>query len=368
MRRNLSTRVLVVDDTALFRQIVSGALAGIPGVEVVGSAADGRRALARLEALQPDVMTLDMEMPTMDGLEVIETVRGSGSKIAIIIVSSHSDRDSAARTRAMELGVLDIVRKPDAGTPERTLLELRKLLIPVLKAHERSKGLRQGKLPDFVRHANGLASASPAPVITPSLFASIQGPPIVLIGASTGGPAALAELLPALPEQFQAPVLIVQHMPPLFTQALARNLQPKCAIRVREAADQEIALPGCAYIAPGGQHMKVASGPSGSLLIKLTNDPPENNCRPSVDYLFRSVALRFPGRSVAAILTGMGNDGARGLAMLKRGGCYSIAQDESTSVVFGMPREAILTGAVDHVIPLPKIAANIVRAVNEATA
>jgi two-component system chemotaxis response regulator CheB len=192
--------------------------------------------------------------------------------------------------------------------------------------------------------------------------------PIVLIGVSTGGPAALGSVLPALPADLEAPVFIVQHMPPLFTAPLADSLAGKCAIRVKEAADGETAHRGCAYIAPGGRQMKLARGPAGEVVVRITDDPPENNCRPAVDCLFRSAALHFPGRSVAAILTGMGNDGTEGLRSLKRGGCLAIAQDEASSVVFGMPREAIQAGVVDIVAPLSGIAAAIMRGVREADA
>ncbi len=173
-------------------------------------------------------------------------------------------------------------------------------------------------------------------------------------------------MVPALPARVGAPVLIVQHMPPHFTEALAERLQSRSAIPVKEANDGDIAQADRVYLAPGGRHMKVAPGPQGEIVIRITDDPPENACRPSVDYLFRSVALHFPGRSIAAILTGMGNDGAEGMRMLKRGGSFNIAQDEASCVVFGMPREAILAGVVDTVVPLSRIADAIVRGIAEA--
>jgi two-component system chemotaxis response regulator CheB len=190
----------------------------------------------------------------------------------------------------------------------------------------------------------------------------------VLIGVSTGGPVALASLLPALPGDLNAPVLIVQHMPALFTRPLAESLDRKSAIRVTEAKDGAIVQPNCAYLAPGGAQMKVLAGPRGETMLRITDDPPENGCKPAVDYLFRSAALQFPGRAVAVILTGMGNDGTAGLRMLKRGGCSSIAQDEASCVVFGMPKEAIAAGLVDTVAPLDRIAAAIVRSVREGAA
>jgi two-component system chemotaxis response regulator CheB len=186
------------------------------------------------------------------------------------------------------------------------------------------------------------------------------------MGVSTGGPAALARVLPALPADLGAPVLVVQHMPALFTAPLAASLAARCALPVKEAGDGEPIEQNRVYVAPGGSHLKVGPGTAGEIVARVTGDPPENNCRPSVDALFRSVALHFPGRAVAAILTGMGRDGTAGLAMLKRGGCFAIAQDEATSVVFGMPREAIAAGLVDVVAPLEGIGPAILRAVREA--
>ena len=187
----------------------------------------------------------------------------------------------------------------------------------------------------------------------------------VLIGVSTGGPGALAKLVPALPGDLGAPVFIVQHMPAMFTQPLAASLDKKSAIRVKEAQDGETARSNYAYVAPGGRQMKLTPGPKGEIILRITDDPAENGCRPAVDYLFRSAALHFPGRSVAAILTGMGADGTEGLRMLKRGGCFSIAQDEASCVVFGMPKEAIQAGVIDTVAPLDMIGAAIVRSVRE---
>lgn len=364
----MSTRVLVVDDTILFRRIISDVLSGIPGVEVAGSAGNGRLALQRLTALRPDLMTLDIEMPEMNGLEVLEAMKAEGSETGVIVLSSLTTRGGAMTVRALELGAFDFVTKPAGGSAEENVLQLRQRILPILRAYERRKEMRLILTGSSPKQVTPSGTADRGVLQTPPPPRRKISSPIVLIGVSTGGPVALAAVLPAIPAHLRAPIFIVQHMPPMFTEALAASLQTKCAIRVKEASDGEIAVHGCAYIAAGGRQMKLSPAPSGDILIKLTDDPPENNCRPSVDYLFRSVALHFPGRAVAAILTGMGNDGAQGLKMLKRGGCYSIAQDEATSVVFGMPREAILTGAVDTVMPLTKIAPAIARAVEEGAA
>jgi two-component system chemotaxis response regulator CheB len=364
-----------VDDTALFRKLVSDALALIPGVEVVGTASNGKLALDRLESLRPDLMTLDLEMPEMNGLQTLEALSQAGTSAyhgnaapGAIMLSSHTVRGGELTMRALELGAFDFITKPDGGTREDNLAQLRTGLASRIQAFGHRREIRQilGAAP---RRQPLPAPAPPSlganrPV--PGAPARAAGPPIVLIGVSTGGPAALAQVLPALPPGFSAPIFIVQHMPPLFTEALAGNLQAKSSIRVREARDGEIAVAGCAYVAPGGRHMKVAAGPSGEVVVRIVDDPPENHCRPAVDVLFRSAATEFPRRSIAAILTGMGHDGTEGLRCLKRTGCLSIAQDEATSTVFGMPREAILAGVVDQVLPLNQIAAALIRSVGEA--
>jgi two-component system chemotaxis response regulator CheB len=185
----------------------------------------------------------------------------------------------------------------------------------------------------------------------------------VLIGVSTGGPAALTRLLPLLPKDIGVPIAVVQHMPPIFTQSLAESLSSKCSLRVREATEGDRLEPGLVLIAPGGRQMRLASCSDAIARVQITDDPPENNCRPAVDYLFRSVATSLPGRAMAVILTGMGNDGTLGLRLLKRHGCFTIAQDEASSVVFGMPKAAIEAGVVDVVLPLDAIAARILAAV-----
>lgn len=363
----MSTRVLVVDDTSMFRRVISDALAGLPEVVVVGTASNGKLALARLAALQPDLLTLDVEMPEMNGIEMLEALRSSGNKPAVIMVSACTVRGGKMTMRALEAGAFDFITKPEGGTPESNVIRIRENLAPIVQTLARQREIRT--------ILNGSApKPSPVPVSDPTLTTAprvprapkISGPPIVLIGVSTGGPAALNELVPALPPMLAAPVFIVQHMPPHFTEALAERLQGRSAVPVSEAKDGEIAQSGRVYLAPGGRHMRLIPGPKGELIVRITDDPPENACRPSVDYLFRSVALNFPGRSIAAVLTGMGNDGAAGIRLLKRGGSLTIAQDEPSCVVFGMPREAILTGAIDTVLPLSQIAGAIQRAVAEA--
>jgi two-component system chemotaxis response regulator CheB len=357
----MTTRVLVVDDASIFRRIVSEALSTIPGVELVGTAANGKQALGRIASLHPDLITLDIEMPEMNGLEVLEAMRTSGENTSVIMLSSLTVQGGRMTVRALESGAFDFITKPECGSPQDNMARLRENLRPMIQALARKREIRS------ILNSKGSEVSSPtaqpifrAPVVQGRIR---SGPPIVLIGVSTGGPTALAEVLPALPAGIGAPVFIVQHMPPHFTEALAERLQTKCAIPVKEARDGEIACMSHAYLAQGGRHMKLAPGQHGEIVIRITDDPPENICRPSVDYLFRSVAQHFPGRSIAVILTGMGNDGTEGMRLLKLGGSPTIAQDEASCVVFGMPREAIRAGVVDTVVPLSKIAGAIVRAI-----
>jgi two-component system chemotaxis response regulator CheB len=358
----MTTRVLVVDDTSLFRRVISDALAGIPDVEVVGTASNGKLALARIAALRPDLVTLDIEMPEMNGIEVLEVMHVSGQKATVVMLSSLTVKGGQMTIRALEAGAFDFITKPEGKSQDESLLQLRDSLRPIIQTLARQREIRS------ILKSRATKPGGPSPSVPDAGAARTpgrKGAPIVLIGVSTGGPAALAELLPAWPEKIGAPIFIVQHMPALFTEALAQRLQTKSAIRVKEAQNGELAQADCAYLAPGGRQMKLGPGPRGAISISITDDPPENACRPSVDYLFRSVALNFPGRSIAAILTGMGNDGTAGTRMLKRGGSFTIAQDEASCVVFGMPREAIQAGVIDSVVPLNQIAGAIVRAIAE---
>jgi len=371
----VTTRVLVVDDASIFRRIISEALACIPGVEVVGTAANGKLAVARLAELKPDLITLDIEMPEMNGLEVLKAIRDLACDTSVIMLSSRTVRGGEMTIRALEAGAFDFITKPEEGSPQKNLAHLRDSLLPMIQALHRRREIRsilKVKTPNLSAPAaskpRSLSHGSD-PMKPPELMKarSRSAPPIVLIGVSTGGPTALADLLPAFPPKIGAPVFIVQHMPPMFTEALAKRLQTKCAVTVKEAQDGEIAQNDWVYLAPGGRHMKLSPGKGTEIIIRITDDPPENACRPSVDFLFRSVASHFPGRSIAVVLTGMGNDGTEGMRLLKRGGAFTLAQDEASCVVFGMPKEAILAGVVDAVVPLSKMAASIIRNISEAS-
>jgi two-component system chemotaxis response regulator CheB len=317
-------------------------------------------------------MTLDLEMPGMGGLEVLDALREAKDSTSVIVVSALTRQGSQMTLRALEKGVFDFITKPDLPSVEQNLEAIRRELAPRVRAVanrlEVRSILRQHPAPV---PPNGHAKPTPPPRAQPlpgvaghlSPLAIPGKPELVLIGVSTGGPNALARLLPAIPSDIGVPLLIVQHMPPIFTQSLAESLATRCGIRVREALHGDKLEPNTAFIAPGGRQMRLAHGPETPLTLQITDDPPENNCRPAVDYLFRSVANHLPGRAMAVILTGMGSDGTLGLKLLKRHGCFVIAQDEASCVVYGMPRAAVEAGVADLVLPLEAIGGRIAAAV-----
>lgn len=364
-------RVLVADDAVLFRRLLSDVLGSLPGVEVVGSASDGRIAVQKVRELKPDLLTLDIEMPEMDGLAVLDSLLRDGeTQIEVIVVSALSQRGGDLTMRALEKGAFDFITKPEAATPAQGREALLQELAPRIRALAHRLEVRailRGNSPParFEVAAPSAVQSWPGGNGLDGIAARMQRlskpekPGMVLIGVSTGGPVALAQLLPAIPGDMGVPILIVQHMPAIFTKSLAESLAKKCAVRVREAMNGEIPEPNTAYIAPGGRQMRLGTGPDRRPLIELTDDPPENNCRPAVDYLFRSAANRFPGRAMAVILTGMGSDGTLGLRLLKRQGCFVIAQDEASCVVYGMPKAAVDAGVADVVLPLKSIAGRI---------
>jgi two-component system chemotaxis response regulator CheB len=368
-------RVLVADDSILFRRVMTDVLSSLPGVEVVGQASNGKLAVQKVQELRPDLLTLDMEMPEMDGLAVLDALKQCRDAPAVILVSALTKQGGRLTMQALQKGAFDFITKPDAASAQQSRDLLLAELAPRIKAlilRLSIRGILRGA-PVSAAISPTTAGREPMSQGTASALTDIgqrmtrlagtTKPGLVLIGVSTGGPNALATLLPALPGKLGIPVVIVQHMPPVFTRSLAENLDSKCALEVREAVHEEVLVANTVYIAPGGHQMRLIAGAGGSKLIQITNDPPENNCRPAVDYLFRSVAHHFPGQSLAVILTGMGSDGTLGLRLLKRQGCTVIAQDEASCVVYGMPKAAVDAGVVDAILPLNAIASRIVAAI-----
>lgn len=345
-RRDSPIRVLVADDSVVVRRLLSDALNQAPDIEVVGTAPDGRIALQKLTQLQPDAVTLDIEMPTMDGLETLIELRKTHPRLPVIMCSTLTSRGASATLDALALGASDYVTKPTARAGD--LDALRDDLVAKVRA------LCGRASPD----APPRRSRAPiAPRATPSGRTEA-----VVIGVSTGGPTALSELVPALPGALSVPVLVVQHMPPMFTRMLAERLDARSALRVVEASDGEVVVPGTVYVSPGGRHLTVERrGADDPVRIRLDDGPAENSCRPSVDVLFRSAARIWGGNVLAAVLTGMGQDGFRGSEQVVSAGGAVIAQDEATSVVWGMPGIVVRHGLADAVVPLDEMAQVIAR-------
>ncbi len=365
-------RILVVDDSIVFRMMISDVIACIPGAEIVGTARDGPSALAKAASLAPDMVTLDIEMPGMNGLDVLTRLRARFPRTGVIMISSDAGRGDRRIITSLEAGAFDFVLKPSGKNLSENKQILEKNLAPLLRSFSRRIEIR-----DILdRPGTDVSETSPIPPTGPDSSSSVhvitesirrarqRRSEIVAIGVSTGGPAALARLIPALPADLAVPVLIVQHMPPGFTQALAESLDRQSNVPVTEARNGDLLVPGHVYIAPGGSHMKIVSaGNRGHRMIRITQDPPENGCRPSADYLFRSVALHFKDRATGVIMTGMGQDGAKGLALMKQHQAVIIAQDKESSIVFGMAKKPVANGIVDTVAHLDHLAREIMKTV-----
>lgn len=340
-------RVLIVDDSLVIRHLIREALGNDPAIEIVGTEKDGVGALARIPELKPDVITLDIEMPNMDGLETLRHIRKRHPKIRTIMFSTLTQRGAAITFEALGLGADDYVAKAaNAGSLDKSLASLRGELIPKIKQFF------------TLRSAPRPVAVAPPPPARP--FSNIPKPDLVAIGVSTGGPNALSQVIPKLPAGFRIPVVIVQHMPAMFTKLLAERLDSESPLKVEEALDGMPVKPGVAILARGDHHLRLERTHSG-VVARLNQDPPENSCRPSVDVLFRSAAEVYGARTLALMLTGMGYDGLEGTRALKRAGATSLVQDEATSVVWGMPGAVVAAGLADRIAPLHQIAEEVLR-------
>jgi len=335
-------RVLVVDDSALMRKLIPQILATDNGIQVVGTAMDGNFGLKKIEELRPQVVTLDLEMPGMSGLDMLKEIMRR-HRVPVIVVSSHSTQGASITLKALSMGAFDFVAKP-ADVSAR-MPEIAHELITKIKAAAQSRGI----------NIAAPSSANP-PSIEKTAPASGQRPTrVVAIGISTGGPQALQYVLPQLPKEFPATILIVQHMPEGFTEMFSRRLDEICAIRVKEAQSGDLLLPGRALVCPGSRHMKAKRLPLGDVAV-LSDEPRVNGHRPSVDVLFKSVAEEFSNKAIALLMTGMGEDGAEGMNHVKAAGGMTIAQSEDSCVVYGMPKAAIERGYAVRIVGLEAIA------------
>jgi len=342
-------RVLVVDDSALMRKLIPLILERDPEIEVVGTAMDGAFALRKIAELQPDVVTLDLEMPRMDGLETLRMIM-RGAPMPVIVFSTHSKEGAYSTFKALALGAIDFVAKPrDAAAGN--LEPVASQLAEKIKMAKRAGGPKAIPKPA----ADPTAVASSKKRVRPAL------PPnrVIAIGISTGGPNALQYLLSQIPGDFSATFVIVQHMPEGFTDMFARRLDECCALEVQEAKSGDLLVAGRVLICPGNRHMMARRMPRGDMVV-LSDTPPINGHRPSADVLFHSVAQEFGLTSVGIIMTGMGEDGAEGIGAIKASGGMTLAQSEETCVVSGMPRTAILKGFIQKVVPLDGLAAYLI--------
>jgi two-component system chemotaxis response regulator CheB len=359
-RAGTKIRVLIVDDSAVIRRLLTRILEADPGIEVVGTARNGRIAIEMAAQLKPDVVTLDIEMPEMDGLGAVQLLRREHPAIRIIMLSTLTQRGSAATLDALCRGADDYLAKPSSVTQVHGGL-LNVELVPKVKQFFVRRRTRppaaalSGKASDELQE-----HASTRPLAPPPATGLRK---VVVVGVSTGGPQALERIVPQLPDGFPVPVLIVQHMPPMFTRLLAERLQALSHLRVSEARDGQRLEPGIILIAPGDRHMRVRS--QGEVVSTvLDQGPPENSCRPSVDVLFRSAAEAYGAGVVSVVLTGMGQDGLLGVRQLAERGAHVIVQDQESSVVWGMPGAIADAGLAHQVLPLHQIVEAIRREIS----
>lgn len=346
--------MLVVDDSVVIRRLVTQALSQHPAIEVVGVAANGALSLQRIAQFTPDVITLDIEMPDMNGLEVLQHIRRDYPSTRVIMFSTLTERGASITLEALTLGADDYLPKTTTYfSGETPIARLQQILVPKITQFFRfSEGsTTNGTLPEQIR--------TPILSARPRVSAGVA-PKVVVIGVSTGGPTALNEILPRFPSSFPLPILIVQHMPPLFTRLLGERLNATCALQVEEAKQGTIVESGRILIAPGDFHMTVASS-AGRVGVVLDQSAQQNYCRPAVDVLFKSTAEVYGAAAIAVVLTGMGQDGLRGAEILRANGATVFAQDEETSVVWGMPGAVVSAGLADRVLPLQEIVPEILR-------
>jgi two-component system chemotaxis response regulator CheB len=338
-------RVLVVDDSVTVRSLLKRGLSQHPQIEVVGTAVDGVDALAKIKALRPDVVTLDIEMPRLNGIGVLERVVGK-APVSFVMVSTLTQTGARITFEALRKGAVDYVTKPQAAGPAASA-EFRQHVQEKVIAAARVRGRRL--------HRAGTRSVAAAPSLPPNRARGW----VVGIGISCGGPQTLHEMLPAFPSDF-VPIVLTQHMPAMFTGPFAQHLNASCAMTVREAGDGEPLEPGTILVAPGDQHLCVVRR-GAQLFTRLDSGPPVSGHRPSVDVMFKSLAKACGPRTVAVIMTGMGRDGADGMVELRKTGAHTIAQDEQTSYVYGMPKAAAATGSVEQILPVSRIPLAVAR-------
>jgi two-component system chemotaxis response regulator CheB len=341
-------KVLVVDDSPVVRKVIRGILEDVKAIDAVDTAPNGRLALRKIDTFDPDVVTMDVEMPGMDGLSVLRRIMTKSPR-PVIMLSAYTFDGAAKTIRALELGAVDFIQKPESRL-SRDVSAVGKELVAKVLALANSSALRRM---ENIAGSPAKDSLPPGSKVAPVKIVP-NATSLLAIGASTGGTEAIRHILTSLPKNFPVGIVVVQHMPRDFTKAFAERLNQLCEIEIKEASHRDMVFPGRALIAPGHSHMVVRHG-SGECYVELNRQPEVSGHRPSVDVLFNSMAEVFGRTSTAVMLTGMGRDGASGMARIHRAGGFTIAQDEKSCVVFGMPKTAIEEGGVDEVVHLSRI-------------
>jgi two-component system, chemotaxis family, protein-glutamate methylesterase/glutaminase len=360
--------VLVVDDSVVVRRLIVDALGAAENIEVVGTASNGLLAQTKIDQLQPDVITMDIEMPQMDGIEAVRELRKRHKQIPVIMFSTLSASGASATLEALAAGATDYVTKPsNVGSVTESIAAVREQLVPKIHA---LGGKRRPGSPVSAAPVRPTSRPAATPAGAPPVRPAARRAPggridLLAIGSSTGGPDALTKVLTGLPADLGVPIVITQHMPPVFTKMFAERLDRSTPLHVVEAGDGMELTAGWAYIAPGDQHL-VFHRRGTATLTQLSGAPPENSCRPAVDVMFRSVASLWGGSAHATVLTGMGHDGRSGAKVMRDAGAEILAQDEATSVVWGMPGAVVGAGLADEVLPLDRIAAFLVNRVKSS--
>ena len=356
-----SLKVLVVDDSSLYRRILTNAVQSIPISTEVATAPTGAIALKKIVPFGPDIVLLDIEMPEMSGIEVLKSIKQDYPRVTVVLVSGVNSRSADITMEGLSSGASDFIPKPSGPSMEENTRELQqglKQAFDLLLARRKMRLARTG-----APHQPSPAASPPAPS-QPRRGPSIPPPrlDIIGIGVSTGGPGALGEMIPKLPKNLSVPILIVQHMPPVFTESLARSLDKRSELTVCEARDGQLLEAGTVYIAPGGIHTVVKSiseQEQQKLVIRLDDGPPVNSCKPAVDVMFSSLAQTTRGKTLAIVMTGMGHDGRDGAARIKARQGYCLSQSEDTCIVYGMPYAVDQAGISDESVPLPDMASRI---------
>ncbi|MCM8535546.1 MAG: chemotaxis-specific protein-glutamate methyltransferase CheB [Lentisphaeraceae bacterium] len=347
-------RVLICDDSLVYRALLKKLIGTIDGIQLLPTAKDGRDAIQKIDEHKPDLVVLDVEMPVMDGMAVMEELSNHSLRPSVVMCSALTKEGAAITIEALELGAYDFITKPEGKDRKESEEMLLGQLLPIIDTVKKT-----------AKNANSGSSTVRAEtkVHHRRKAVSLVKPELVCIGISTGGPNALSKILPILPADFSLPIAIVQHMPPLFIISLAKSLNDKCSLNVKVAEEDEVLEAGTVYFAPGKLQMGVERTASG-IVAKLYEAPAENHCLPAADFLFRHAAKELKSAVIGMVMTGMGCDGAKGLKCLHEAGSETFAQDESTCTIYGMPKEAIKEGGVNHILPLPTIIPKLLTLVN----